>query len=91
MNIRIIINFKYKHTRFDFTHKKDKVTLNVDLRRFSQPSQNLEDVKGFTLKQLEVTEHYFHSQKSKAITAEINTLKDLLKKTKACIPEFSLL
>ena len=91
MKIRIIMNFKYKHTRIDIIQKKEKRIVSVNLTRYNHKSQNLEEVKGFLLKHLEIGQEYFYSQRNKFIHEEIATLKELICNAKKKIPVISLI
>jgi len=67
MKIRIIINFKYKHCKIETHHKKDKTAASIDLCRYNNVNQHLDNIKGFTLKHVEVNEYYFNTLKNQFI------------------------
>ena len=53
--------------------------------------QNVEEVKGFVLKYLEVGKEYFCQMKSKVILEDIQTIKDVLFNCRKFIPDVSLI
>ena len=79
MKIRIIMNFKYKHTNITLIPKKEKPSFEIGLRRYFPNSQTLEEVKGFTLKNVDISHDYLSLQQNKFIFKEICTLKEVLK------------
>ena len=85
------MNFKYKHTRINISYKKEKIQANIDLTRYNQEKQNVESVKGFLLKHLEIGQEYFSQQRNKFIREEVGILRELLWRAKKSIPEFSLI
>ena len=61
------------------------------MSRYNQGVQNVEDVKGFVLKHLEVGKEYFCQMKSKVILEDIQIIKDVLFNCRKFIPDISLI
>jgi SPX domain protein involved in polyphosphate accumulation len=89
--IRIISNFKYKHVHAEVRHKKEKIYVGISTFRFNAKTQNVDEVKEYLLKHLEVGEDYFRVKKARAIGQEVAAVMEMFKGAKKCIPELSLL
>jgi hypothetical protein len=63
----------------------------MQLRRYNNQLQQLEETKGFLLRQLDLEEKYFEIKRNRVILQEINVLVDLLRRSKNIIPEVSLI
>jgi hypothetical protein len=56
MEIKIIINIKFKHLSVNIRTKRDKLYFDIKIKKFDfQHSQSLVDMSEITLKQLEVS------------------------------------
>ena len=82
MNIRVIINFKFKHINANVKYKKKDMVVDVDIRRYNMGSQNLEESKGFVLKNVEVGEGFFRDKIGRVMEKEMERIREVFKMSK---------
>ena len=72
-------------------HKKDKAYVSISTFRYNPKTQNMEEMREYILKHLEIGQEYFRLKRARAVGQEMGALADILKSSKRSIPEFSLL
>jgi hypothetical protein len=76
-----------KHITPSFKAKKDKIYAEVDIRKYdSQKSQDLIEMKGVILKNIEVGIEYFKIKKSRITEREVANICEVLKSARGRIP-----
>ena len=92
MQVKVVINLKLKHVTPNFRAKKDRVFVEIDIRKYDfNGMQDLVGLKGVVLKSLEVGMEYFQVKKRRIAEKEAGTIGDILRNAKSSIPEVSLI
>jgi hypothetical protein len=92
MSIKIIINIKMKHITPSFKAKKDKLYIEIDIRKYDQQKMHdLIEMKGVTLKHVDMSIEYFRIKKNRLKEREMMGIADVLRNAKGTIPEISLI
>lgn len=63
MQIKIIINIKIKHINVYFKAKKDKIIAEIEIRKYDLKIEDLVQMKGIVLKNIDVGVEYFKIKK----------------------------
>lgn len=68
MQIKIIMNIKMKHVSATLKIKKEKVYVDIGLKKFdNQATQALVEISGIVLKNIEIGMEYFTVKKSRIV------------------------
>lgn len=68
MQIKIIMNIKMKHVSATLKTKKEKVYVDISLKKFdNQATQALVEISGIVLKNIEIGMEYFTVKKSRIV------------------------
>lgn len=68
MQIKIIMNIKMKHVSATLKTKKEKVYVDISLKKFdNQATQALVEISGIVLKNIEIGMEYFTVKKSRVV------------------------
>lgn len=91
LRVKMILNIKHKHTNPVFSIKKEKVYLEIAVRKYDQNRQEMVPVKGIVIKNLQAPPEYFKTKRTNAVEREYATIVDILKRSKESIPVMSLI